>query len=157
MHRGALIAVVLAFMTQGCVAVHSNSTYSRQELGRAATVMGGEIISIRSVKVSGTSSGVGAGAGAVAGGTAGSQVGGSPAANVIGAVGGAVVGGVAGAVAEEAMTQAGATEFIVQQDNGQLMSVVQVDEEGLSEGERVLIIRSGKVRITRDKRTGPGR
>jgi len=119
-------------------------------MGRAATVMSGLIVSIREVHISGTNTGVGSTAGAVAGATAGSQIGGSVEANIIGAVGGAVVGGIVGAIAEGALTEAGAVEFIIKQENGQVISVVQINDENLQEGEKILIIRSNKVRIIRD-------
>jgi outer membrane lipoprotein SlyB len=121
-------------------------------MGRTATVMQGVIVALRDVKVSGTSSGLGAAAGAAGGGVAGSYIGGSDVrANILGAIGGAVVGGIAGAAVERAATEAGAVEFIIKQDNGQLIALVQTNEEGLNIGEDVLILRSDKVRVIRDR------
>lgn len=142
-----LFAVATLF---GCGTYQSASSYSRDQLGRAATVMPGVIISIREVDVQGSSSGIGAGAGAIAGGTAGSKVGGDVRTNIIGAVGGAVVGGIAGSAIEGAATQGKAIEFIIKQDNGQTLAVVQPNEESLKAGDRVLVLRSDKVRLIRD-------
>jgi outer membrane lipoprotein SlyB len=119
-------------------------------MGRVATVMKGKIISMRNVNISGTQSGVGAGAGAIAGGVGASGIGNGGRSNTVAAVGGAVVGGVAGAVAEEVMTKSTAMEFIVQQENGQTVAVVQQNDENLAVGDKVMILRSGTARIIRD-------
>ena len=142
--------VVLGPALHACAPVHSGSTYDRSELGSAGSVRKGEIVSVREVKVAGTESGLGASAGAIAGGTAGSRINGGTAANVIGAVGGAVIGGLVGAAMEQAVTGTTAKEFIVERNDGQRFVVVQVDEEGLEANDRVLILESGSIRITRD-------
>jgi outer membrane lipoprotein SlyB len=114
--------------------------------------MKGTVISLRPVQISGTESGLGAGAGAVAGGAAGSYAGGNDVrTNIIGAVGGAIVGGAIGAATEKALTEAGAVEFIIQQDNGQTIALVQVNDQNLQAEDRVLILRSDTVRIIRDE------
>ena len=119
-------------------------------MGRAASVQEGEIIATRIVNVSGTKSGVGAGAGAAAGAVGGSYIGGDPRANVLGAIGGAVVGGMAGAAAEEATTAGNATEFLVALDNGDKVAIVQVNEDDLQVGDRILLLKSDRIRIIRD-------
>jgi outer membrane lipoprotein SlyB len=147
-----LLAVLQIFLV-GC-AVHSASNYTRPETGRAATVMGGTILALRDVQISGTKSGIGVGAGAATGATAGAAAGGDAAGAALGAIGGAVVGGVVGAVTEEALTRAGAVEFIIKQENGQKIAVVQTNEENLVVGDKVLILRSNKVRIIKDNTVG---
>ncbi len=110
---------------------------------------------LRNVQISGTKSGVGAGYGAVAGATAGAAAAGGDAAGAaLEAIGGAVVGEVAGAVTEEALTKAGAVEFIIKQENGQKIAVVQTNEENLAVGDKILILRSNKVRIVKDNTVG---
>ena len=71
----------------------------------------------------------------------------------MGALGGAVVGGLVGNTAEKFITGGNASEFIVQPDKGEPYSLVQVNDEGLKAGERVLIIESEKLRIVRDNTT----
>lgn len=134
-----------------CAPLQPTSSYSREQIGRTATVMQGTIIAVRDVKISGTSSGLGATAGVVGGGTAGSYIGGDVRSNILGAVGGAVIGGIAGAAIERAATEAGAVEFIIRQDNGQVVALVQTNEETLTIGEKVLILRSDRVRVIRDR------
>lgn len=143
------VAIAMLIAVSACTPPGSD-TYSRADMGRVATVMKGKIISMRSVKISGTQSGLGAGAGALAGGVGASGVGNGGRSNTVAAVGGAVVGGIAGAVAEEAMTKSAATEFIVQQENGQTVAIVQQNDEHLAEGEKVMVLRSGTARIIRD-------
>lgn len=143
-------AMAFAVALTGC-SHNFASTYTPDQMGRAATVMKGKVLAVRPVTISGSQSGVGATAGAVGGGVAGSYAGGGTRANLLGAVGGAVVGGVAGAMAEEAATRSGAMEFVIHQDNGQDIAVVQTNEESLAVGERVLILRSDRVRLIRDQ------
>ena len=61
------------------------------------------------------------------------------------------MGGIAGAVAEEAMTASGATEFVVKQEKGPAVAIVQPNDEQLRVGENVMILRSVTARIIRDE------
>ena len=145
-----LAFLAVALLLSACGATHSSSTYSRQQMGRAATVSKGVIVSLREVKISGTRSGIGASAGAAGGAVAGSYVGGSTRANVLGAIGGAVAGGIAGAVAENEATKTTATEFLIKEENGDLIAVVQTNDDNLKPKEKILIMRMDKIRIVRD-------
>lgn len=142
-----LLSLLLAI--SGC-SLHSGSVYDRDEMGSPGTFKKGVVLSVREVEIKGTESGAGAVAGATAGGLAGSTLGGGTATRALGAVGGAVVGGLLGHVTEEAITSGTASEFIIQPDQGEPFSVVQVNDEELKAGERVLITDSGKVRVVRD-------
>ena len=102
----------------------------------------GIILSVRPVIIKGTESGVGAAAGAGVGAIAGSTLGGNRATRALGGLGGAVLGGVIGHKAENMITGGDASEFIVQPDRGDPYSIVQVNNEELKVGERVLIIES---------------
>ena len=133
----------------GC-SLHSGSTYEREEMGSPATFKKGVILSVRDVNIKGTESGAGAAAGAVAGGLAGSTLGGSTATRALGGLGGAVIGGIIGNTTENLITGGDASEFIVQPDSGEPYAIVQVNDEELKAGERVLIIESGMLRIVRD-------
>lgn len=141
--------VVFFICLAGC-AIHPTSNYTRPEMQRAATVMDGVILALRDVQISGTNSGVGVAAGVGAGAAAGAAAGGDATGAALGAIGGAVVGGVVGAVTEEALTRAGAVEFIIKQENGQKIAVVQINEDNLAVGDKILILRSNKLRIIKD-------
>ncbi len=146
---GSLKIVLIIFLS-GC-SLHSGSTYERSEMGSPEYFKKGVILSVRDVKIKGTESGVGAVAGATTGGLAGSTLGGDTATRALGALGGAVVGGLLGHATENVITSGSATEFIIQPDGGEPYAVVQVNDEKLKPGERVLIMDSGKVRIVRDQ------
>lgn len=146
-----LAAITLSFSLAACAPVNTASTYTEAQIGRAATVMRGKIIAIRPVTIQGDSSGAGALAGVAAGGAAGTMVSGDPALMVVGAAGGALIGGVAGAVTEESLRRAGGVELVVEQENGQIVAVVQTNEEGLKSGDKVLLLRSDRVRVIRDQ------
>jgi len=139
----------LIILLSNC-SLHSGSIYNRGEMGQPQSFSKGVIVSARDVSIKGTQSGVGAISGAVAGGLAGSKVSGDQA---IGAIGGAVIGGLVGAKAEEMVMNNNASEFIIQPDVGEPFTLVQVNEEKLKPGERVLIINSDKIRIVRDQAT----
>ena len=137
------------FLQINC-SLHSGSTYGRGEMGQPQSFSKGIIISERNVKVKGTESGVGAVSGAVMGGLGGSQVSEDGAISAIGAIGGAIVGGMVGAKAEELIMRDNASEFIIQPDVGEPFTLIQINDEKLKTGDRVLIINSDKIRVTKD-------
>ena len=141
--------LLLVGIFSGC-SIHSGSTYERGEMGTPTTFKKGVILSVREVKIKGTESGVGAAAGATAGGLVGSTLGGNTATRALGGLGGAVIGGIIGHTTENVITGGDASEFIVQPDAGEPYAIVQVNDEELKAGERILIIESGKLRIVRD-------
>ena len=133
----------------GC-SLHSGSTYERGEMGGPSYFKKGVILSVSDVKIKGTESGVGAVTGATAGGLAGSTLGGNTATKTLGALGGALIGGIVGNTSENLITGGNASEFIVQPDEGDPYTLIQVNDDNLNAGERVLIIESDKLRIVRD-------
>tara|TARA_Y100001960_G_scaffold316236_1_gene382891 strand:- start:2245 stop:2709 length:465 start_codon:yes stop_codon:yes gene_type:complete len=152
-----MLKIVIPFLLifgifSGC-SLHSGSTYERGEMGAPAYFKKGVILSVRDIKIKRKESGIGVAAGAAAGGLAGSVLGDNNATRALGALGGAVIGGVVGNTAENFITGGNASEFIVKPDMGESYSLVQINDEGLKAGERVLIIESEKLRIVRDSAT----
>ena len=143
---GLTVAAALSAALGACTPDISPDSYSVGSVGQVNRAVSGVIVSARPVDVEGTSSGLGAGAGAVAGGVAGSTVGGSTEANIIAAVGGAVAGGIAGAMIEESATGQTAMEYVVEAENGALLTVVQGGSP-LPIGLQVLIIYGARARI----------
>ena len=143
------VFLLMVLVFSGC-SLHSGSTYERSEMGSPEYFKKGVILSVREVEIKGTGSGVGAAAGATAGGLAGSTLGGNTATRALGALGGAVVGGLVGHATENLITGGTASEFIIQPDKGEPYAIVQVNDQELKAGERVLIMDSGKVRVVRD-------
>ena len=88
------------------------------------------------------------------GGLGGSTVSDNGAISAIGAIGGAIVGGMVGAKAEELIMRGDASEFVIQPDVGESFTLIQVNDEELKAGDRVLIISSDKIRVTKDQTHG---
>jgi outer membrane lipoprotein SlyB len=148
MLRLAAISLVLATGLAACAPQNTGNTISQGQLGQASSVSFGTVVAMRPVTVQGTS-GVGTTAGAVAGGVAGSFIGGDWRSNVLAGLGGAIVGGLAGNAIERGVTQGQAVEFVIREDRGSDIAVVQTNEEGLQVGERVMVARGGTTRISR--------
>ena len=152
-NKKIILFSILLGVLSGCSqrSLHSGSVYESGEMGSPNYFKKGIILSVRDVMIKGTESGVGAAAGAGVGGLAGSTLGGNTATRALGGLGGAVIGGIVGHKTENMITGGDASEFIVQPDKGEPYSIIQVNNEELKPGERVLIIESGKLRIVRDK------
>jgi outer membrane lipoprotein SlyB len=149
MAKNIIPTLLLVGIFYGC-SLHSGSTYERGEMGVPSGFKKGVVLSVRDVKIKGTESSAGAAAGAAAGGLAGSTLGDSTATRALGGLGGAVIGGIVGHTTENIITGGDASEFIIQPDAGGPYAIVQVNDEGLKAGDRILIVESGKLRIVRD-------
>ena len=143
---GALVALL---GVSACAPTNTNSTYSSAAIGQPAAIGHGTIISMRPVIVKNPNTGLGATTGAVAGGAIGSTIGGDWRANVLSAVGGALVGGVVGNAVENQTGTGQAVEFIIREDDGQTISVVQTNEDNFQPGERVTLVFGDRTRLTR--------
>lgn len=148
-------ALALVAAAPACAPQNTGTTYSPRALGGAAHVSYGTVVASRPVQVAGTQSGVGALGGAAAGGIAGSFIGGDWRSNALAGIGGAIIGGLAGSAVERGLTQGTATEFIVRQDGGGDIAVVQTNEEGLQVGDRVMVTRGDRVRLSRAPGNAP--
>lgn len=140
-------ALLAALALAGCASHATNTTLPPAAIGQVANVTYGTILAERQVAIEGHSDGVGAIAGAAVGGTAGSFIGGDVRSNILAAIGGAALGGLAGNAAQNALNGGAATEFIIREDDGQTISVVQSNEQHLRTGERVMIIRGAETRL----------
>ena len=145
-----LLALTVVLGMAACAPVNTNTTYTGADIGRTAQVSYGVIVSMRGVTVQNNGgSGVGTLAGAAAGGVAGSFIGGGARSNILGAIGGAVLGGVLGTAIEGGVSGGQAVEFIIREDGGQTISVVQTNEENFRPGDRVTLTRGARTRIGR--------
>lgn len=143
------LAISIITLT-GCVGHLDGQTYSRDQARQAASVEYGTIEGMTPVVLEGTNSYVGTVAGAIIGGLAGNSVGGGTG-RKIATVAGAVAGSVAGKTAEEHMTRAQGTEFIIQKDSGRTIAVVQENNPNITfnVGDRIrLISTNGELRIS---------
>lgn len=145
------ITVLFAIFFSGCASNISPKTYSVGSVGQVNRTISATIISVREVDVAGTT-GLGAGVGATAGGVAGSSIGSGSRENLIGAIAGAVVGGIAGAAIEGGATQQKGMEYVVETENGNLMTIVQGITTIFREGQKVLVLYGSPSRVIADPR-----
>jgi len=145
----AAVAAAAMLAVGACAPRNTNTTYTGADIGRSAEVSYGVIVSMRPVTIQGGRTGIGTLGGAAAGATAGSFIGGDPRMHILGAIGGAIVGGLAGTAVESSATTGQAVEFIIREDTGQTISVVQTNEEGFQPNERVVLTRGARTRIAR--------
>lgn len=134
----------------GCANI-SGSAYSADQTRSAQTVQYGTVKSVHEVQVEGdTNGGLGAVGGGVAGGVLGSLVGGGSG-RTVGAVVGALAGAGLGYAGEKAITKQNGLEIEVELDNGQILSIVQGNDQVFSVGERVRVLRAsdGRARVSR--------
>lgn len=149
-----LLAAAVLCGLAACAPVNTNSTYSAYEMGRTANLSYGVIVSMRDVAVRGPQTGIGTMGGVAVGATTGSLLGrGDPAAGIVGIIAGAIIGGIAGNAIETSANSGYAVEFIIREDTGQTISVVQTNEEGFRPGERVVLSRGARTRL---QRAAPG-
>lgn len=144
-----MVPLLLGGTVAACAPQSTGNTYSSAALGRAASVSYGTIVGSRPVQVQGGSGGLGTAAGAVAGGVGGSFIGGDWRSNVLAGLGGALLGGLAGNALERGASGGQAIEFVIREDRGGDIAVVQTNEDGLQVGDRVVINRGDRTRVSR--------
>lgn len=143
-----LVSVLLG----GCASNVSPNTYSVGNVGQVNRTISATIISARTVDIAGTT-GMGGTVGSTAGAVAGSSMGSNSRDNLLGAIGGAVAGGLAGAAVEGNATKQKGIEYVVETDNGNLMTIVQGVEPRFVEGQKVLVLYGSPSRLIPDPRT----
>lgn len=119
--------------------------YSYQDVGQAAIVQFGTVVSLRPVQITGKNSGIGAGIGA-AGGAVGGSAFGSGSGQLGAILAGAVIAGVAGAAVEQAAVDRTGIEYVITLEKGETITMVQNFVEGdpaIKVGQRVMVQMSG--------------
>ncbi len=152
MKRFWLAIGIGASMLGACKQNISPQTYSVGSVGQVNRTVPATVIGAREVDIAGTT-GVGSVAGTAAGGVAASGVGGNNArGNIVGAIGGAVAGGLAGAAIESGATRQKGMEYVVETENGNLMTIVQGLEPVFSVRQKVLVLYGSPSRLIADPR-----
>jgi outer membrane lipoprotein SlyB len=147
-----LVLVATLVVLAGCTSNISPQTYSVGSVGQVNRTVSASVISAREVDVSG-STGIGGSAGTAAGAVIGSAAGGNNSrGNIVGAIGGAVVGGLAGSAIEANATKQKAMEYVVETENGNLMTIVQGADSMFSVGQKVLVLYGSPSRLIADPR-----
>jgi outer membrane lipoprotein SlyB len=144
MHRSAC-CVVLMVSVAAC-AHPSSTTYGDKEVGQTIETSQGSVVSSRVVDVAGEPGFVGAGAGAAVGASGGALAVNGPASLLVAIVGGLVGAGI-GYMAEKQMGDRDGIEYVLQMDDGRLVTLVQNredDERPLPDGTPVLVQLNGQ-------------
>ena len=146
-----LLALFICFSLIACTRNISPDSYAVGSVGQVNRAVRGVVISVRQVDISGSQTGVGGAAGAAGGAVAGSAIGGGTRENILGAIGGAVVGGIAGSAIEEGSSRQKGMEYVVETQNGSLITVVQGVDPPLSVGRKVIVLYGTRARIIPDQ------
>ncbi len=145
-----LICGTLASLTS-CARQISSDMYAAPCVGEASVTYAGVIRNVREVCVDGSDqlegNQMGLFGGGAAGGIAGSAIGRG---GLLPTAAGAVVGAVGGAMIEKKLKRQAGLEYIVQLENGGLMTVVQGADQVFAPGQLVYVVvgQSGRSRIT---------
>jgi outer membrane lipoprotein SlyB len=124
----------------------SSTTYGDSEVGQTIETSQGSVVSSRIVEVAGEPGFVGAGAGAAVGAAGGGLAVNGPASLLVAIVGGLVGAGI-GYMAEKRVNDRDGIEYLLQMDDGRLVTLVQNREEGeqpLPDGTPVLVQLNGQ-------------
>lgn len=135
----------------GAHLIISPKNYSVGSVGQVNRTVSATVISVRQVDIAGTT-GLGGSAGTATGALVGSAAGNNARANIVGAIGGAVVGGLAGAAIEANATKQKGMEYVVETENGNLMTIVQGTDTVFAEGEKILVLYGSPSRLIADSR-----
>jgi outer membrane lipoprotein SlyB len=146
--RMAITLGVLALLA-ACQRDISPDSYAVGSVGQVNRTVRGVVISARPVNIGGSQSGLGIGVGAAGGGLAGSALG-KGSGNGLAVLGGVIAGGIAGAIAEDAMTRQTGIEYVVQTENGALLTIVQGPQPAFSITQKVLVIYGNQARVVAD-------
>lgn len=146
----ALLSIT-ALSLSSCAREISSDLYTARQVGEASITYPGVIKNVREVCMQEgerlQDNGLGIVGGGVAGGVIGSAVGKG---NLLPTALGALAGAVTGSVVEKKLKQQTALEYVVELDNGQLLTIVQGRDHLFNVGQPVYVItcQTGRSRIT---------
>ncbi|GAB5469214.1 MAG: hypothetical protein Kilf2KO_22440 [Rhodospirillales bacterium] len=144
------VALVLAgsLALAACAPSIDSGTYTLDDAGYAGKAETAQVITVRAVEVENEGLGGGA-AGAALGGAAGAMAGrgGDVFFGVLGALGGVILGAIVGQQVDKAINEQDGFEYVIQMEDGRLLTIVQGDEQPLQAGQDVLLIKSDRARI----------
>ena len=125
-------------LTAACTSNIGADDYAVQNVNTVQSAQIGTIISVRKVIVRNENGG-GALLGTVAGGVAGSQIGRGSTAGVL--------GGIAGDIAQDGLSKQAGYEYVIQLQNGGVVTVTQGNDVLMTVGEKCLVIYGPQARV----------
>ena len=141
-----LAAMLPAIMLAACQSDIDSYQYGTSSVGQANAAAQCRVINVLPVKVKSDNE-LGTLIGGAAGGVAGYGIGGDSTAHWLGSIGGAVLGGIAGNAAQGALSSQNAYEYIVELNNGQVMTITQGTDTLLSPGQRCMLLYGNPARL----------
>ncbi len=146
--RKIYLLPLLVILTTSCARQISTDVYSSRQVGEVAATYSGIIKNIRPVTVENgenlEDNSLGMIGGGVAGGAVGDAIGHG---SFFGKAVGAVCGALTGALVEKKMKRQIALEYIVQIEDGSLMTIVQGQDQSLYIGQNVYVLVGKRSRI----------
>lgn len=129
-----------------CTSDIGSSQYTTRSVGQGGQASKCTVINVRQIRIASDSelgTLIGAGTGAVAGYT----IGGGRTANTLGAIGGGLVGGAAGRAAQRGLTSQDGFEYVVELDNGRIVTTTQGNDVLMVPGDRCLFLTGQRNRV----------
>ena len=140
MKKAALLMILPMLLTAGaCTSRIGADQYDTSAVGEVNRAVKGTVVSVRQISIA-SNNGAGTLIGGAAGGVAGSMIGGS-------AIGGAVVGGIAGNAAQEGLSSQSGYEYVIQLDNGSMVTVSQGNDVLLNPGQKCMVLYGKRARV----------
>lgn len=144
MKKLAILLSVCALAS--CTSDIDSSDYTTRSIGAASSSSKCRVLNVRKISVK-SDGPAGTVLGAGAGGVAGYAIGGGDTAHILGAIGGAALGGIAGNAAQKGLTSQDGFEYVVEQDNGRVITTTQGTDVLLVPGDRCLVVYGERTRI----------
>lgn len=141
-----LATVVPVLLLAACQSDIDSYQYGTSSVGQANAAAQCRVINVRQVQVKSDNQ-LGTLIGGAAGGVAGYGIGGDSTAHWLGSIGGAVLGGIAGNAAQGALSSQKGYEYIVELNNGQVMTITQGTDVLLSPGQRCMLLYGNPARL----------
>ena len=135
-----IVATAPVLLLGACAADIGANQYDSAAVGSVTQALKGTIISVRAITVRDSDKSTGTAVGALAGGLGGSQIGKGSTATILGATGGALLGGAAGNLAQKGLSSQSGYEYVVQLDNGSVVTVTQGNDVLLATGQRCMVL-----------------
>ncbi|MCX7338523.1 MAG: hypothetical protein NTX76_04500 [Alphaproteobacteria bacterium] len=145
-HTNIAALAALSFLATACAPNLGGSDYNTADVGSISTTLRGTVLAAKPVNLHGSDPsklGAGAAIGGVSGALLGSTLGGGRGSLVTGVLGG-LAAGAGGHFLEQKITSQEGTEYQVQLDRGDVITIAQGAEPKMSVGQRVLVIESRK-------------
>lgn len=147
--KSLFLAVLLIATVSGCAKPYSPNVYSPGGMQQANKVERAIVQNVREVDVNDPSLGLGTAAGAAAGGIAGSQIG-KGGGNAAAVLGGVLIGGAIGWLIDQDANATTAYEYILEKNNGDLITLAQKQEQPFAVGDHVFILYGVQARVIPD-------